>query len=73
MNRIAFNGSSYLVINSAGDVIETCHNMATARHYARKMTPAMQSFSDHCKRVSASEQAKVESVLGRYGFNYNIG
>jgi hypothetical protein len=72
MNRIAFNGSSYLVINSAGDVIETCHNMATARHYARKMTPAMQTFSEHCKRVSASEQAKVQSVINSYGF-HNIG
>lgn len=64
MNRIAFNGSSYLVINSAGDVIETCHNMATARHYARKMTPAMQTFSDHCARFEASEDKRI---------GYNIG
>ena len=61
MNRIAFNGSSYLVINSAGKVIETCHNMATARHYARKVTPAKVSWAQDVDAYLASNPKRIAS------------
>ena len=50
MNRsIAFDGISYLVLNAAGDVIERCHNRATAQYYANKVEPTvrMTTFMDH--------------------------
>jgi len=50
MNRsIAFDGISYLVLNAAGDVIERCHNRATAQYYANKTQPTvrMETFMDH--------------------------
>ena len=56
MNRIAFDGISYLVLNSAGDVIERCHNMATAKHYARKTTPAMQTFTQQAEAFIAHQE-----------------
>lgn len=59
MNRIAFNGSSYLVINSAGKVIETCHNMATARHYARKMKTTKPSWAQDVDAYLASNPKRI--------------
>ncbi len=50
MNRsIAFDGISYLVLNAAGDVIERCHNRATAQYYANKVQPTvrMETFMEH--------------------------
>ncbi len=50
MNRsIAYDGISYLVLNAAGDVIERCHNRATAQYYANKpvRSTRMETFMDH--------------------------
>ena len=46
---IAYDGISYLVLNAAGDVIERCHNRATAQHYVNKTRPStrMQTFTAH--------------------------
>ena len=61
MNRIAFHYSSYLVINSAGKVIETRHNVEPVRHYARKMKTAKPSWAQDVDAYLASNPKRIAS------------
>ena len=68
MNRIVNDGISYLVLNSAGDVVERCHNLATAKHYARKVDRlqrmhARQTFTQQAEAFIAHQEQYFNTAL----------